>query len=88
MEPGDLLAIFSEGIAATLSDARVLDIVSANLHAGAAELTRRVFEEAERSTNRPWLDEDRTFAAVRVVGACERPVLEESAEQGLLVFAA
>jgi sigma-B regulation protein RsbU (phosphoserine phosphatase) len=88
IEDGDILAIFSEGVADVLSEARVLDVLLNNPHAGAAELTRRVFEDAERYANRPWLCEDRTFAAVRVKGIGERPVFDECAAEDLMVCAA
>jgi sigma-B regulation protein RsbU (phosphoserine phosphatase) len=78
IEPFDVLAIFSEAV----SDATVLDVVLDHPHAGAAELTRRVLEESGRSTS------DRTFAAVRVVGACRRPLLEDCAEESLAMCAA
>jgi serine phosphatase RsbU (regulator of sigma subunit) len=75
--PGDILAIFSEG----LSEDTVLDVVLDNPHAGSAELTRRVWEET-------WTGEDRTFAAVRVVGACRHPPLEDCAAENLALCAA
>lgn len=88
IEPGDVLVIFSEGLATTLSDAGVLDIVLENPHAGMAELTRRIFDAADRSAMHSCLDEDRTVAAIRVVGVCRQPVLEDRAEEGLMVCAA
>ena len=88
MEPGDLLVVFSEGVAATLSDAAVVEIVLRHPDAGAAELTRMVFEEATQSANRPWLDEDRTFAAVRLLEANRQPLPHEFAQVGELVCAA
>src|SRR5580704_16942905 len=66
--PGDILAVFSEA----LREDTVLDVVLDHPDAGTAELTRRVWEET-------WTGEDRTFAAVRVVGACRHPLLEEFA---------
>jgi len=78
IEPGDILAIFSEA----LSDRTVLDVVLGHPHAGAAELTRRVIEESCGSAS------DRTFAAVRVVGACRRPLLEDCVEESQVVCAA
>jgi serine phosphatase RsbU (regulator of sigma subunit) len=84
IEPGDVLAIFSEA----LSEDTVLDVVLGHPHAGTAELTRRVMEEARRSTVRPWMGEDRTFAAVRVVGACRHPLLEDCVAKSLVPCAA
>lgn len=77
IEPGDLLAIFSEA----LCEDRVLDVVLQYPHAGTAELTQRVLEETPRA------GEDCTFAAVRVVGACRHP-LEEAASESLVACAA
>jgi len=88
IEPGDLLAIFSEGVSEALSDAKVLEVVLEHPHAGAAELTRHVLEEAGRSNSQPWLGGDCTFAAVRVVGACRHPLWEESALESLVMCAA
>jgi serine phosphatase RsbU (regulator of sigma subunit) len=84
IEPGDILAIFSE----SLSEQSVMNVVREHPHAGTAELTRRVLEEAPRSTSRPWMGEDRTFAAVRVLGACRHPLLEECAAESLALCAA
>jgi serine phosphatase RsbU (regulator of sigma subunit) len=78
IEAGDLLAIFSEG----LSEEAVLDAIREHPHAGTAELTRRVWEEAPRSA------EDRTFAAVRVVDACRHPLQDECAAESLVLCAA
>ena len=83
IEPGDILAIFSE----SLSEQSVMNVVREHPHAGTAELTRRVLEEC-RSTSRPWMGEDRTFAAVRVLGACRHPLLEECAAESLALCAA
>jgi sigma-B regulation protein RsbU (phosphoserine phosphatase) len=87
IDPGDVLAIFSEGVAETVSDARVLDVVLENPHAGAAELTRRIFEEADRAAQTEWPVADRTFAAVRVMDACARPLIEECAKADLVCAA-
>jgi sigma-B regulation protein RsbU (phosphoserine phosphatase) len=84
IEGGDLLVIFSEGVAETLSGGEILDVVHANPQAGAAELTRRIFEEIER----PAMGEDLTFAAVRVIEASQQPVLEERAAEDAMVCAA
>lgn len=78
IEPGDLLAIFSEG----LSEETVLDAVRKLPHSGAAELTRRVWEETPRSA------QDRTFAAVRVVDARRHPLADECAAENLALCAA
>jgi serine phosphatase RsbU (regulator of sigma subunit) len=78
IEPGDVLAIFSE----TVSEDTVLDVVLNHPHASTAELTHRVMDQ---STLAP--GEDRTFAAVRPVDAQRHPVLEDAAER-LLVCAA
>ena len=88
IEPGDLLVMFSEGIADRLSDTKVLNVVFENPHAGAGELTRRIFEEVDRSATLPWKDSDSTFAAVRVVGECRHPLLEDGAAEDLMVCAA
>ena len=86
MDPGDVLVVFSEGVAAALPDAQLLDLVLCNLDVSAAELTRRVLESADGTSRRSWLDEDRTFASVRYHAACQRPLVHD-AEQ-LLVCAA
>jgi sigma-B regulation protein RsbU (phosphoserine phosphatase) len=88
MEPGDLLVMFSEGVVDTLDGGRLLDLIFENPHAGAAELTRLIFEESECSPSCPWPEEDRTLAVVRVMEACQRPLLEDRAEAGLMVCAA
>jgi serine phosphatase RsbU (regulator of sigma subunit) len=78
IEPGDLLAIFSQG----LSEETVLDTIREHRHSGTAELTRRVWEESPRSV------EDRTFAAVRVVDACRHPLADECTAENLVLCAA
>jgi serine phosphatase RsbU (regulator of sigma subunit) len=88
MEPGDVLAVFSEGVSEVLSDARMLAVILDPPQAGAAELTRRAMEEVQHSTSRPWLGEDCTFAAVRMVAACRHPLAEERAAEGLALCAA
>jgi sigma-B regulation protein RsbU (phosphoserine phosphatase) len=88
IDPGDLLVMFSEGIVDTLAGGRLLDVIFDNPHASAAELTRLIFEESERAPSLPWPEEDRTLAVVRVMDACERPLLEDYAEAGLMVCAA
>jgi len=84
IEAGDVLAIFSEA----LSERIVLHVVLEHPHAGSAELAQRVLEEARKSTGRPWMGEDRTFAAVRVLGTCRHPLLEEHAEDVMVMCAA
>jgi serine phosphatase RsbU (regulator of sigma subunit) len=84
IEAGDVLAIFSEAVC----EETVLDVVLENPHAGSAELTQRVLEGARKSTTRPWMGEDRTFAAVRVLGACRHPLSEAHAEEGMVLCAA
>jgi serine phosphatase RsbU (regulator of sigma subunit) len=79
MGPGDTLAIFSEAV----SEHTVRQIVIDYPHAGAAELTRRVMESGAK----PWMDEDRTFAAIRVVDICHHP-LPHAEEQELAMCAA
>ncbi len=69
IEPGDLLAIFSEALPQEV----VLDVVHDHPHASTAELTQLVLET-------PCPVEERTFAAVRLIDACRHPLLEESAE--------
>jgi len=78
VEPGDLLAIFSEAV----SEEAVLNVVQEHPHAGTAELARRVLEGP------PQAGEDRTFAAVRVVGAHRHPLMEEVAAESLAQCAA
>src|SRR5580698_5144704 len=73
IEAGDVLAIFSEA----LCEETVLNVLLEHPHAGSAELAQRVLEEARRSTGRTWMGEDRTFAAVRVLGASRHPLLED-----------
>lgn len=75
--PGDILAVFSE----TLCEETVLAVVLGHPQAGTAELTRRVWEET-------WTGDDRTFAAVRVVGACRHPLPEECAVENPALCAA
>ena len=84
IEAGDILAIFSDA----LPEEIVLDVVQQHAHAGAAELAQRVLEEARRSAARPPMGEDRSFAAVRVLGACRHPLLEGHAAEGLALCAA
>ncbi len=84
IEAGDVLAIFSEA----LCEESVLRVVLENPHAGSAELAQRVLEEARMSTTRPWIGEDRTFAAVRVLGACRHPLSEAHVEEGMVLCAA
>jgi sigma-B regulation protein RsbU (phosphoserine phosphatase) len=84
IEAGDVLAIFSEAV----PEQTVRDVVLEYPHAGAAELTERVMEGARKSTARPWMGEDRTFAAVRVVGACRHPLLEDQVAECLALCAA
>jgi sigma-B regulation protein RsbU (phosphoserine phosphatase) len=84
IDPGDILAIFSEAV----SEDTVMNVVREHPHAGTAELTSCVLEEARRSTGRPWMGEDRTFAAVRVLDACRHPLPEECAAESLAMCAA
>jgi serine phosphatase RsbU (regulator of sigma subunit) len=77
IEAGDLLAVFSEAV----DQDAVLDVVLSNPHAGSAELTRRVLDEVRH------VAEDRTFAAIRVVGACRHPLLEDRAADQVLCAA-
>ena len=77
IETGDVLAVFSEAV----SEHAVLDIVLSNPHAGSAELTRRVMEEAR------FVGEDSTFAAIRVVEACRHPLMEDRAADLMLCAA-
>jgi serine phosphatase RsbU (regulator of sigma subunit) len=78
VEPGDVLAIFSEA----LPEETVLDVVLRHPHSSAAELTRRVMEESRRTR------EDRTVAAVRVLGACRHPLPEGHVVEKLALCAA
>jgi len=87
VEPGDILAISSEGIGEALSEETLRDVILGCFNAGAAELTRRVLEEVHRSTRRPWVGEDCTFAAVRVVGAGRQPLREEWAQDPVALCA-
>jgi len=78
IEPGDVLAIFSEAV----SEKVVLDVVLHSPHAGSAELTRRVLEDTYQAVD------DRTFAAVRVLGAYRHPLMEDSVTEGMVLCAA
>ena len=73
IEPGDVLAVFSEAV----SEKTVLRVIFEYPQAAAAELTQRVLDACGAP------DEDRTFAAVRIVGACRHPLLEDRAERSL-----
>jgi serine phosphatase RsbU (regulator of sigma subunit) len=84
IEAGDVLAIFSEA----LCEDTVLDVVLDHPHAGSTELTQRVLDAARKSTTRPWMGDDRTFAAVRVLGAFRHPLAEDHATEGLVLCAA
>ena len=88
IEAGDILAVFSEGVSDALPGVRLQDVILEHSQTGAAGLTGRVLEEAHRAASRTWPDEDRTFAAMRVVGACQRPLAEESAVESLAMCAA
>ena len=77
VEAGDLLAVFSEAV----EEEAVLDVVLSNPHAGSAELTRRVLDEVRH------VAEDRTFAAIRIVGACRHPLMEDGAADLVLCAA-
>ena len=85
IDPGDLLILYSEGVADSLESDRLLDIVLDDPHAGTAEITRHVFAELDRA---PALGEDRTFAAVRVKSAYREPIVESRAERELAFCAA
>lgn len=78
IEEGDVLAIFSEA----LSEDAVLDVVQSHPNSGSAELARLVLEQAQDGV------EDRTFAAVRVVGACRHPLMEDRTAETLVLCAA
>jgi serine phosphatase RsbU (regulator of sigma subunit) len=76
IEPGEILAIYSEALA----EQTVLEVVLDHPHASTAELAQRVLEASRRVPDRPWMGEDRTFAAVRLVDAYRHPLMEECAE--------
>jgi serine phosphatase RsbU (regulator of sigma subunit) len=78
LEAGDVLAVFSEA----LSEETVLEVVLRNPHSSAAELTRRVLEESQRTR------EDRSVAVVRVLGARRHPLPEGQAAENLALCAA
>jgi serine phosphatase RsbU (regulator of sigma subunit) len=78
LEAGDVLVAFSEA----LSEETVLEVVLRHPHSSAAELTRRVLEESRRTR------EDRTVAAVRVLGAFRHPLPEGHATENLALCAA
>jgi len=84
IDSGDVLAIFSEAV----PEDTVLNVVLDHPRAGSAELTRRVLEAARRPDGRPWMGEDRTFGAVRMLGACRHPLAEENAAEALVLCAA
>jgi sigma-B regulation protein RsbU (phosphoserine phosphatase) len=73
IEPGDVLAVFSEAV----DEETVLRVVLEHPQAGTAELAQHVLEELSGTTG------DRSFAAVRVVGACRHPLFEDRAEVAL-----
>lgn len=73
IDAGDVLAIFSEAV----PEDTVRRVVLENPHSGTAELSQRVLEECRGA------GEDRTFAAVRVLGAWRHPLVEECAEVAL-----
>jgi serine phosphatase RsbU (regulator of sigma subunit) len=77
IDTGDLLAVFSDAV----SEHAVLDVVLSNPQAGSAELTRRVLDEVRL------VAEDRTFAAIRVVGAARHPLMEDRAADLVLCAA-
>lgn len=70
IESGDVLAIFSEAV----SEETVRRVVLDNPQAGTAELTERVLEECRG------IGQERSFAAVRVLGAGRHPLIEERTE--------
>jgi sigma-B regulation protein RsbU (phosphoserine phosphatase) len=70
IESGDVLAVFSEAV----DEETVLRVVLEHPQAGTAELTQRVLEESSGIAG------DRSFAAVRVVGARRHALFEERAE--------
>ena len=72
VDSGDVLAIFSESVC---EDA-VRRVVLENPRAGSAELAQRVLEECGGT-------EDRSFAAVRMLGAWRHPLVEERTEVAL-----
>ncbi|MEI9972859.1 MAG: PP2C family protein-serine/threonine phosphatase [Ignavibacteriota bacterium] len=78
IEPGDVLAIFSEAV----PEQAVLEAMRSHPDAGSAELTRLVLDGAQSTA------EDRTFAAIRVVGACRHPLMDEHATEPLVLCAA
>jgi serine phosphatase RsbU (regulator of sigma subunit) len=84
IEAGDVLAIFSDAV----SEDAVVRVVLDHPHAGTAELTRRVSEEARRPTGCQWMGEDRTFVAVRVLGARRHPLFEDCTAESLVMCAA
>lgn len=84
VEPGDLLAIFSDGLRECLSESRIVRVSQKNPYASAAEITRRVFEEAGGHP----LEADRTFAVLRVIGASAHPLMENHSAESLTVCAA
>ncbi|HEX3743107.1 MAG TPA: PP2C family protein-serine/threonine phosphatase [Bryobacteraceae bacterium] len=73
IEEGDVLALFSE----TVPEETVLRVVLEHRNCGTAELTQTVLESCGRGI------EDRSFAAIRVVGAGRHLLLEDHAEMAL-----
>lgn len=73
IEPGDLLAIFSEAV----PEETVLRVLLEHRESGTAELAERVRDECRGSV------EDRSFAAVRVMDAARHPLVEEQVERAL-----
>jgi serine phosphatase RsbU (regulator of sigma subunit) len=67
-DPGDILVVFSD----LLSEAAVLDVVRRNAHAGASQLAMRVWEASAWKAGG-----DRTFAAIRIIGAGRQPLPSE-----------
>lgn len=88
IEPGDILAIRSEGVAEALSDALLVNFIRDHSNAGAAEIARCVLEKARRSIPQAWIVGDRSFAALRLLGAQRLPLPERRAEESLVMCAA
>ena len=85
LEPGDLLVIYTAGLAESsnldgnvFGSRGVLDAVREMASASAAAVASHVLDEAERHAGWPMRTADHGVAVVRYLGERERPILAES----------
>jgi len=93
LAPGDLLVVFSQGVAETydmdgqpFGSAGVLSILRRSARAPAADLVEEILEAAERHAGRSAQSSDRTVAVVRFTGSMAQAISEEAETE--LSFAA